>query len=300
MRKKHITNELFTPLGLGVLFLFAGVVFSQSPAPTGEYTGMEECQSCHEDLTATFRNSIHGKKGFDPISGKACETCHGPGSEHIANGGDISKIGSFSKLPAAERNAACLDCHEQGAIMHFAGSVHDAKAVSCTDCHRIHMAKPANHLLKAADEIALCLTCHHQERSNLMKSSHHPMREGKMTCSDCHNAHGSLTDKLVASDSINDKCYACHAEKRGPFLFEHAPVIEDCTNCHDPHGSNHPRLLKARASFLCQRCHSEPRHPGTLYDQPTLGTRAIYNRACLNCHATIHGSNHPSGQTFLR
>jgi predicted CXXCH cytochrome family protein len=49
--------------------------------------------------------------------------------------------------------------------------------------------------------------------------------------------------------TVNDTCYQCHAEKRGPFLWEHAPVREDCTNCHSPHGSTQPSLLKARTPW---------------------------------------------------
>jgi len=265
-----------------------------------EYIGIQECRGCHEDAAASYGASLHGQKGFAKQSDHACETCHGPGGDHAAAGGDAAKILSFSKGLKAAGNEACLQCHDQGAVMHFAGGIHDARSVSCTDCHRIHRPGQGAELLKEANEVALCLTCHHAMRSDLMKASHHPMREGKMTCSDCHNPHGTTTDDLVAADSINDKCYECHAEKRGPFLWDHVPAREDCTHCHNPHGSNHQRLLKARVPYLCQRCHSEPRHPGTLYDASTVNTRAIYNRACLNCHATVHGSNHPSGQTFMR
>ena len=71
-----------------------------------------------------------------------------------------------------------------------------------------------------------------------------PMLEGKMSCSSCHNPHGSITPALLKEPSLNDTCFTCHAEKRGPFLWEHAPVVESCTNCHDPHGSNHDKMLK--------------------------------------------------------
>jgi DmsE family decaheme c-type cytochrome len=97
-----------------------------------------------------------------------------------------------------------------------------------------------------------------------------------------------------------DTCYTCHTEKRGPFLWEHAPVRENCANCHDAHGSNHDKLLVAKQPFLCQRCHLNTRHPGTLYDGNNALTGAsVSNRAaehaCKNCHQNVHGSNHPSG-----
>ena len=71
-------------------------------------------------------------------------------------------------------------------------------------------------------------------------------------------------------------------------------------NCHVPHGSNHDKLLVAKLPFLCQRCHLNTRHPGTLYDfRNTIAGTNPSNRAvehaCKNCHQHIHGSNAPSG-----
>ena len=87
----------------------------------------------------------------------------------------------------------------------------------------------------------------------MFRSSHMPLREGKIICSDCHNPHGSVTEALLKKNSINDTCYTCHAEKRGPFLFEHAPVRENCDNCHDPHGTVQRVLAQDGASAAVQR-----------------------------------------------
>ena len=93
-----------------------------------------------------------------------------------------------------------------------------------------------------------------------------PLPEGKMSCVDCHNPHGSATRSLLNADSVNDVCYTCHAEKRGPFLWEHAPVRESCVNCHQPHGSNHDKLLVGARPYLCQQCHNlSVGHSGTFY-----------------------------------
>jgi DmsE family decaheme c-type cytochrome len=124
-----------------------------------------------------------------------------------------------------------------------------------------------------------------------------PLREGKMTCTDCHNPHGTFTPKLLVGNSVNDTCYRCHAEKRGPFLWEHAPVRENCLNCHEPHGSNHDKLLKIARPRLCQRCHIERFHPTT---PQTPTSRFVFNRSCQNCHSQIHGSNHPAGVRLQR
>ena len=76
---------------------------------------------------------------------------------------------------------------------------------------------------------------------------------------------------MIKADWVNELCLQCHTEKRGPFLWEHAPVRENCLNCHNPHGSNHDKLLVAKQPYLCQRCHMNTRHPGTFYDGRVAG-----------------------------
>jgi DmsE family decaheme c-type cytochrome len=132
-----------------------------------------------------------------------------------------------------------------------------------------------------------------------------PVREGKMECSSCHNPHGSQNVKLLREgNSVTESCVSCHAEKRGPFLWEHAVVRENCVTCHDPHGSNNDRMLTAKVPMLCQRCHIHSRHPATIYDSTAVNvskSNRVVGRACLNCHSQVHGSNHPSaGKVFMR
>jgi len=150
----------------------------------------------------------------------------------------------------------------------------------------------------------VCFSCHKEQRTEVNKPSHHPIVEGKVSCSDCHNAHGSMGPKLLVKNSINATCYTCHAEKRGPFAHNHAPVTENCANCHNPHGTLANSLLKVRPPFLCQQCHDTVSHIGNV--PGVAGSVTVANpasnklnnpvgntqgRACLNCHTEIHGSN---------
>ncbi len=148
-----------------------------------------------------------------------------------------------------------------------------------------------------------CAQCHRDVRMQFDRRSHMPLPEGQMSCDDCHNPHGSLTNPLLKTNTVNETCYQCHAEKRGPFLFEHPPVRENCLNCHTPHGSNQASLLVTPIPFLCQQCHSSTRHPNDLQTPQSLagGTHPderIMGRGCITCHANIHGSNAPSGPKF--
>lgn len=297
-------------IAAGAFFIFSLFVraLAQTP-PTGMVNPLS-CKDCHEDEVRSFFESAHGIKADprSPAAQKACDACHGSSATHLASdeGSDLTGIFYFSKdVPPAKMNAVCLQCHNRGKTALWAGSVHESHNLACISCHTIHGTN--RHLLAAADQTALCTKCHPDVRADIQKFSHHPIMEGRLNCTDCHNPHGTVTEKLIDADSVNQKCFQCHAEKRGPYLWEHPPVVENCLNCHTPHGSSHDDLLVLKPPFLCQRCHSSSRHPGTLYAlsasgktvYTSLGVEGFY-RACLNCHARIHGSNDPSGIYFLR
>lgn len=265
-----------------------------------QYAGSDTCIECHEDNATSLYRTPHGKKGFSNLSAYGCETCHGPGAKHAEDPTVEEKRPTLAKLTAADRSAQCQQCHDGGEHFFWKGGRHEARGVSCTDCHSIHSFKSGHGQLKTEREIDTCFGCHADKRADAMRASHHPVREGRMSCMDCHNPHGTASRGNLSAESVNEKCYECHTEKRGPFLWEHAPVRENCLTCHTPHGSNHQKLQRTSVPYLCQQCHSNTRHPGTLYDGTTLpgaarATNRLFNRACVNCHAAIHGSNHPSG-----
>jgi DmsE family decaheme c-type cytochrome len=277
--------------------LFGGAGFAAADTPG--FVGADLCMECHEDYAAGLESTPHGHAGFEALSAQGCETCHGPGSLHVEDPSVVENRPSITKLPAAEQTKICQSCHDGANQFFWQGGRHETRGLSCLSCHSIHSYKSERAQLKEVNSVEQCFTCHKDVRAETYKTSHHPIREGEMACTDCHNPHGSQTDKMITAASVNDQCYSCHTEKRGPFLWEHPPVRENCFNCHTPHGSNHLKLQRTSVPYLCQQCHANTRHPGTLYDRTTLadGTRPSnrdFSRACLNCHAAIHGSNHPS------
>jgi DmsE family decaheme c-type cytochrome len=275
------------------------------------YVGSKTCMECHEDYYTSYMENRHGVKSDPrtPAAGLGCEACHGPGARHAASEGEepIQSLKVDAAGSAEEKSAACLQCHRNGRQALWHGSEHASHNLSCSSCHNMHNNYPAN--LAARSETETCARCHKDIKAQLLRQSHHPLREGKMQCANCHNTHGTVADKLVDAQSVNQKCFECHTQLRGPFLWEHPSVTEDCLTCHTPHGSTHSELLKVRAPLLCQRCHANVSHPSELLapsssdaGQPVyrvLNNRIFY-RACLNCHVAIHGSNHPSGKSLVR
>lgn len=278
----------------------AGTVGAQN---AGEYVGEATCLTCHDQ---TYKGTLHALKSNDrtPAATHGCESCHGPGKAHVDADGDTTKILNPRKLTAQQASETCVACHDRRQHALWTGSQHDQRNVGCVTCHSVHAPKGAR-LLKAATEPELCSTCHRNIVNKLNRFNHMPVREGKMSCTSCHNPHGSGNLRLLKTGTtIDESCTSCHAEKRGPYLWEHAPVANACVTCHDPHGSNNNRMLAAKLPFLCQRCHVTSRHPPTVYEGFLLGNSTnankIFGRSCTVCHQQIHGSNAPSGAAFLR
>jgi DmsE family decaheme c-type cytochrome len=298
---------------LAVLALYgtaaaARVQTPAAPAVASGYVGSDTCLTCHQDKTSDgYAHSLHARASVpgSPASRHGCETCHGPGQAHVDDPSDPAKIRVFTRLSPADASAACLTCHNRGTHVAWTASVHAARNLSCLTCHSVHHYKSATAQLVAVRETAVCATCHRAEATRTLQTEHMPVAEGKMSCSSCHNPHGSLTNvrMLRAGSSITESCVSCHAAQRGPFLWEHPVGRETCTVCHNPHGSSNGAMLVARLPLLCQRCHISSRHPSTLYDMSALGTASanrLVGRSCVNCHQNIHGSNHPAGNAFLR
>ncbi|UCE31002.1 MAG: DmsE family decaheme c-type cytochrome [Burkholderiales bacterium] len=281
----------------------------------------EECVECHdeEDLP-DWSKSAHAVA--TDARAPTCVSCHGPSPKHIDPPEDADGRPSpdwvFSadggSLPI-DRSAVCMSCHDKDPVRAFwGGSEHHNADVACTACHDIHVNKDT--VLDKRMQAETCYTCHKTQRVQVNRPSRHPIPELKMTCSDCHNVHGSVGPKLVNRDSTNDTCYTCHAEKRGPFVHQHEPVVEDCAYCHNPHGSTLPAMLTARPPILCQQCHTphvaggigalggqpgvfSPAAPGfgPQIDSVSSGKNVVtmwQARSCMNCHTQVHGSNNPS------
>jgi DmsE family decaheme c-type cytochrome len=210
--------------------------------------------------------------------------------------------GKDSEMPVHDQNAQCLSCHQDTGRMHWQGSAHESADLLCTSCHLIHQPDGVLHKEREMD---VCTSCHSKVRADLYKAYVHPIREGLLSCTDCHSPHGSTTDKALNKLTLNQQCFSCHAEKRGPFLWEHEPATEDCSSCHYPHGSNNPALLVRRGPMLCQECHQvigggNAAHINEKYDWGGGNLRFIVGANCQNCHSQVHGSNHPSGAALAR
>lgn len=285
--------------------------------PGATFIDDADCTICHDQEAQALTSTRHGKVNDPrtPAAKHLCQSCHGPGSVHAKNredgtegGNDIIRFGKGSPFPALQLSQQCLSCHEKSDKQRWHSTLHNSGDVTCADCHSSHAPK-GEPQLNQASVTDTCVQCHKDVRAAFERPSHHPIREGKVTCTDCHDPHGTGNDKNLVKSNVNATCFQCHQDKRGPFLNEHPPVFENCSTCHTPHGSNNYRLLVSDMPKLCQQCHMDARHPGTMRDGRFTfeGSNGVFDpdtrllhRGCINCHSRIHGSNHPSGRYFMR
>jgi DmsE family decaheme c-type cytochrome len=248
------------------------------------------CYQCHQQYSELERvahpHQINGTRDFK------CTTCHDP----------------HGNIREETRTDLCLKCHKGHPTMAWPSSVHAQYRVACVDCHNphptgnvpalvdiehTHVTRP-KRLPMSVEEPFVCYKCHPKIAALFELPEHHPVREGKMVCSGCHDVHGNAGDKgLLREPTVNLVCYRCHAEKTGPFVYEHPPVSENCAICHNPHGTVANNLLRQPTPFLCLRCHSGHRGTFVKLDQmPSV--RAAFYTDCAQCHSQVHGSDLPS------
>ena len=298
------SGGFWSALRFGALSIFCSLLPGHGGAQSPEEISQGKvCANCHADAVNIWGGK-HGVKADSrtPIAIVGCATCHGDPTEHLKSFSNPMPR-RFSKIPAAETNETCMSCHQGRSRMHWPGSTHDRSDVSCSSCHKVHATH--DRMRDKRTQADACLACHKELRTQINRPSRHPIREGLVACSDCHNPHGSIGRAMVIRDSVNDTCYSCHMEKRGPFVRTHQPVQEDCAICHNPHGTTAPNLLKLRQPMLCQSCHEPTSHRGNIASLTGTSTGAnTLARGCANCHTNIHGTNNPANvsneRTFRR
>ena len=281
------------------------------------FVSNDACKTCHPVIWNSFYKNPHFKSvasGKEPPESTGCQACHGPGGNHLDNHGGKATIIAFSTLPAERILDACLRCHSQTlSRANIRSSQHTLSGMTCTSCHSIHRARSVRALLQKP-QTALCEECHTDVRVQFAMPFKHRVEEGVMSCTDCHNPHGTFAPtwrmasrpRLVEEVMANEEpCLKCHTDKRGPFVFEHAAVrVDGCEACHAPHGSPNSRLLLRPVVFtVCLECHNGAGNFGRRGTGIPIQT-STHNMAdpryqnCTACHVRIHGSNTDSN--FLR
>jgi predicted CXXCH cytochrome family protein len=326
--------QVFLMLLLGAGMMCVTALAAQAPgaktadapamgAAQATFVGAETCATCHEEVAKGFASNPHTKMVLmHDSNGMTCENCHGAGSEHVAGGGDVTKIFDPLKATPKQINDTCQKCHANTHPDYMRGP-HAKAGLSCISCHSVHGGNvqlpgqpAAKAALKPVDAAAtaggdyrekllkapqptLCFQCHTDVKPQFGMPFHHPVNEGVVKCTDCHDVHGTFgINNLRSTEDQNMICTKCHTDKRGPFVFEHAPVkAQGCLACHSdpPHGSQNPRMLSMpEINVLCVECHGQPAS-AAIHGLSPASSDSV---PCTSCHTYIHGSN--MNAAFLR
>ena len=264
-------------IGVAVVQLSAVQAADQAARPA-KVAGADVCIACHGTVPAAQKENWHARLIAKRPGSSNCEECHGPSSAHTEDPGKVPTFYSVTRAPADRSAQACLTCHQDHLKPALWKSSEHARArVRCWDCHS-QGSSPHQLILRRPDE-KVCYACHQEQSATFELTSHHPVREGRIGCSDCHKAHEHQSEADEAR-----LCSTCHAPQRGPFIFAHGAIsgelTEGCLDCHRAHGSPNERLLKFSGRGLCLQCHADH-------------AMHFVGRTCWasGCHAQVHGSN---------
>jgi len=184
-----------------------------APAPQAGYAGTDTCVVCHEAEGKSLKGTKHSlaKDPRTPAATHGCESCHGPGQAHVDDDakGHIKKVKEMTPAAISE---TCLTCHNRGDHAGWEGSAHERRNLSCTTCHSVHNPKSAERQLVEPTQTQVCATCHKLQVAKTERAvAHMPVREGKLSCSSCHNPHGSISNvkNLKTGSSVSELCISC-------------------------------------------------------------------------------------------
>ena len=257
---------------------------AQGSTAQAGYVGEATCLTCHQDQSYAGTRHGHAFEARTPAATRGCESCHGPGQKH-AESGDPALIRNFNrprrrKRATPARRATTVRRTRYGTAASTISATSLARRVTASTLRRAIAAQsqdrdgPVRHVSPQRNEQAVSVQPHagaggHADLRVVPQRAREHERQA---------AQGGHDDRR--------ELHKLSADKRGPYLWEHAPVSESCVTCHDPHGSNNDRMLVSKLPFLCQRCHVTSRHPPTVYDgfvlQNSGNANKIYTRACTD------------------
>ena len=159
------------------------------------------------------------------IAGIACETCHGPGADHIAQqkagtakaeGQSILNPAKFSRDRQVDLCALCHNGIQREALTPAFSYV---PGQPLSDYFKPIASEAAEHPDVHGNQVGLL------ERSRCFRSSQN------MTCSTCHDVHAPER----AAASYSDRCLTCHKwQSCGVAKTMGEKIKANCIDCHMP------------------------------------------------------------------
>lgn len=235
------------------------------------------CKSCH--TVSANGNQTTGQAGFDatkdPIYHDVqCESCHGPGLEHVRAVGQGRIVRPLAKMSVAGEGT-CAECHS--------GNHHPFNEEWSTSGHAIVNASRAGNVTSG------CASCHDGrkaleswgQRGNYVERDN-PTGFQPTTCTVCHDPHGSDNAKQLrfavnSPDPEQNLCMKCHMRRNEPSFTQSSP--------HAPQGA----VLLGLAGYRPQNF--------TFEEDRIFSSHATdaNPNLCAGCHVNTFAVNDPQG-----
>jgi hypothetical protein len=187
-----------------------------------------------------------------------CESCHGPGSEHVGAGGGARFIVNPRLLSAERSSVVCGRCHDRR--QGFGGPINGyTQAVSRTG----ELARPGI------------------SRHELLVAFTDPVKKGPTM------RGPGREDNIWPDDVHSNKPHQQYSDFLKSKMYRNGRLLVACSDCHDMHGGTpYPRALihdpNRAASPLCQRCHRVDLLP---HMETRLNARMKGELTrCIDCH----------------
>ncbi|MBI5706321.1 MAG: hypothetical protein HZC36_04955 [Armatimonadetes bacterium] len=301
-------------------------LFTDSQKAGATYVGSESCGAtgCHgtrdnEDIYSTWHETKHFGKNV------GCESCHGPGSAHVASQSDADIL-TFPKITNA---VVCGQCHgpiyndylRSGHRQIVESPVHEAatnpntygKSSRCISCHsglfrteinekgvdvatmdNARITEIAEETLNDVPNIANCATCHnpHAQTGNVSKGGkevqlRHLVHNESVT--DINGAQTTVPTPATFTN-FNHICGQCH---NGRAADGRDPKLTSSTSRPNMHDSNQFNMLMgvggAEGAGPPIRNMAHAQAPGQCSACHMPGSRhtftVSYDKGCAPCHS---------------
>jgi len=190
-----------------------------APLPTDP-----NCLHCHatggQPALADVRN--HYADAPFRQGGIGCSACHGDPAKHLAEHGH-GAIVNPGKLPAAQRDSTCIQCHLEGDAVVYRPGQSLAKFVAGDN-----LSDTAVYFVRTTQQTGGARATSQYEA--LLRSACKRASGDKLTCTTCHDPH---YDPPVAERVAyyRARCLSCHTQ---PAMATHHADQPDCAKCHMP------------------------------------------------------------------
>jgi predicted CXXCH cytochrome family protein len=249
-----------------------------------------QCSGCHNTGLQLEQTAAGDFRSTYVELNTGCESCHGPGADHVRAGGAKAAIVHPRKLPYERALEVCGQCHSRG-VSQPKGTHEFPWDDTNNKPYRVGQVLQQYYVDKGGrwGDPGAHSRQHHQQWLDLQRSRHFT---GQVLCFDCHDPHGGPGQaQLVKASYNNTLCLSCHAKDkrfasneaiRNHTKHNYAPETRGTSRCSGCH------MVKTALSAEAGDIHSHDFRiirPAVSLEMFTKDPKTVIGNSCNGCHA---------------